>query len=252
MSTPRPTLRNALLIGASLVAAAGVRAELPELKAFTVEWPPYSYAEQGQIKGISTDILRAACQEAALRCQVQLVPWARGYATALSQPNTLVYTTARKPEREALFSWVGPILPRTTWVWVRNEALKRQQGSRVLADYRYGVVRGEASISDLQAAGVLPTSITPDNSNTAVLKLLQNGWVDAMVDTEIGMAWSLKAPSHQNLDVSKLAKLSEEGAYYFALNTKSDPQLAEKLGAAVERLRRSGAIDEIVKHYTQR
>lgn len=245
-------VRVCALLLSGLAASAGARASSLELNALTNEWPPYNYQEQGQLKGISTDILRAACQEAALRCNLQLMPWARAYNTALTQPNTLVFTAARRPEREALFSWVGPILPRSTWVWARNDAVKRTQGSKTLADYRFGVVRGEASIPDLQAAGVPQQQITADNSNTAVLKLLSRGWVDAMVDTEIGMAWSMKTELASPIELTKLAKLTEQGAYYFALNPQSEPLIAEKLQAAVDKLRRNGVIDEIVKRYTAR
>jgi len=245
-------VRVCALLLSGLAASAGGRASGLELNAVTNEWPPYNYQEQGQLKGISTDILRAACQEAALRCNLQLMPWARAYNTALTQPNTLVFTAARRPEREALFNWVGPILPRSTWVWARHDAVKRTQGSKTLADYRFGVVRGEASIPDLQAAGVPAQQITADNSNVAVLKLLSRGWVDAMVDTEIGMAWSIKTELASPIELTKLAKLTEQGAYYFALNPQSEPLMAEKLQAAVDKLRRSGAIDEIVKRYTAR
>lgn len=245
-------VRACALLLSGLAASADVRASSLELNAVTNEWPPYNYQEQGQLKGISTDILRAACQEAALRCNLQLMPWARAYNTALTQPNTLVFTAARRPEREALFNWVGPILPRSTWVWARHDAVKRTQGSKTLADYRFGVVRGEASIPDLQAAGVPAQQITADNSNVAVLKLLSRGWVDAMVDTEIGMAWSIKTELASPIELTKLAKLTEQGAYYFALNPQSEPLMAEKLQAAVDKLRRSGAIDEIVKRYTAR
>ena len=248
----RLVVRACALVLLGIAASAGVRANAVELNALTNDWPPYNYQEQNQIKGIATDILRAACQEAALRCNVQMMPWARAYNTALTHANTLVFTTARRPEREALFSWIGPILPRSTWVWARHDAVKRTQGSKTLADYRFGVVRGEASIPDLQAAGVPPQQITADNSNAAVLKLLSRGWVDAMVDTEIGMAWSIKTELAPHIELTKLAKLSDQGAYYFALNLQSEPLMTEKLQAAVDKLRRSGAIDEIVKRYTAR
>jgi len=241
----------AAVLLATLLLTTGLHAQpLPELHAYTEEWPPYNYSERnGELKGIATEALRAACHEAGLHCKIESVPWARAYAWAQSKPNTLVYTTARKPEREQQFIWIGPLLPRSTWVFVRADALKQHGDSRDLKAYRYGVVRGEAAAQDLAAAGVPATAILSDSSNAAVLKLLQGGWVDAMVDTEIGMAWSQRNAG--GLELTRLAKLSDEGAYYFALNPKSDPALADKLSAALEQLRKAGSIDEIVRRYTR-
>jgi len=248
----RPSIYRHLI--ALLLASPLAQAQpLPELQACTEEWPPYNYSEQkknnGELKGIATDVLRAACHEAGLQCRLESVPWARAYASALARPNTLVYTTARKPEREHQFIWIGPLLPRSTWVFVRPDALKQHGESRELKNYRYGVVRGEAAAQDLIAAGVPASALVADSSNAAVLKLLQGGWVDAMVDTEIGMAWAQRNTGGP--EVSRLAKLSDEGGYYFALNPGSDPRIAEKLGAALEQLRKAGSIDEIVRRYTQ-
>ena len=36
-------------------------------------------------------------------------PWVRGYELALSQPNTVLFSTTRTPARESSFHWVGPI-----------------------------------------------------------------------------------------------------------------------------------------------
>ena len=41
--------------------------------------------------------------------EIQLVPWTEGYQAALKGNNTVLFTTARTPEREQAFKWVGPI-----------------------------------------------------------------------------------------------------------------------------------------------
>lgn len=247
----RPSV-SCRLIALLLASPLALAQPLPELQAYTEEWPPYNYSEQknnGELKGIATELLRAACHEAGLQCKIESVPWARAYAWAQTKPNTLVYTTARKPEREQQFIWIGPLLPRSTWVFVRSDALKQHGESHELKAYRYGVVRGEAAAQDLAAAGVPASAMVADSSNAAVLKLLQGGWVDAMVETEIGMAWAQRNAS--GIELTRLAKLSDEGAYYFALNPRSDPALADRLSAALEALRKAGSIDDIVRRYTQ-
>jgi polar amino acid transport system substrate-binding protein len=46
-------------------------------------------------------------------------------------------------------------------------------------------------------------------------------------------------------------KINDTGAYYFALNRKSDPMIVAKLQAGIDKLRREGKIDAIVLQYTK-
>ncbi len=244
-------MRGALfrLLLAVLACVSGI-ARGADLAAYTEEWAPYNFTENGAVRGISTDILRAACSAAALRCDIAAVPWARAYALAQTTPGTVAYTTARKPEREHLFRWIGPILPRATWVFLRRETAGQVSTFADLNRYRIGVVRGEATISDLQAKGVRDDALFVENSNLDILKQLDRGHLDGMVDTEIGMAWQLAKANLPADSLVKVLKLSDEGAYYFALNPRTNPNVARRLQQAVDKLRRSGAIDQIVAEYT--
>ncbi len=220
-----------------------------QVAAYTEEWPPYNYAEGKEVKGISTDILRAACEIAKLQCTFQVVPWARAYKIASHVPNTVVYTTARKPSREKEFLWVGPILPRTTWVYGNTALTQSVRDFKDLAKLRIGVVREEAAQQDLEAVGVPPSAFTVQSSNADVLRTVTNGSVDAMVDTEVGMAWNLRNAGIAPSTVSKLMKLTDDGAYYFALNLNSDAALVKGLQAAIDKLRHDGRIDAIQRQY---
>ena len=249
----RLLFRAALLVGAwGCLPACANTAELPEITAYTDERPPYSFSAQGQVKGIAADLLTGACQDAGLLCRIQVVPWARGYAMALSRPNTLVFAAVRRPDREALFQWIGPIMPRSIWVWVRNDALQRTGGSTQLKDYRFGIVRGNASLPDLQAAGVPAGSISIESSQAALQRLLERGWIDAVIGTELAMNWTGRTARDSAAPMTRLTKLSDEGAYHYALSTKTDPRVVDRLQASIDKLRRNGSLDEIMKRYSQR
>lgn len=219
------------------------------LVAYTEQWPPYNFAENGKVQGIATDVLRAACELAQLRCSVQVVPWARGYKLVRNTPNTVLYTTARKPERESHFAWVGPVLPRATWVYTRNIPGAAPREARELSQLRIGVVREEAAQQDLLAAGVPASALVEESTNDAVFRMLMGDLVQAMVDTEVGMAWNLRSVGRPAGSVTKLLKLSDEGAYYFALNPQTNPALVARLQQALDKLRADGQLDAIVKHY---
>lgn len=248
-----PWRRLCQTLSALVLAGLSLGAQAVDLTAFTEDWPPYNYrSDDGSIKGIATDMLRAACAEAKLSCDIQLVPWARAYATAQNTPNTLVYTTARKPSRESEFLWVGPILPRTTWIYARADAVPAINSVKDLPLFRYAVVRGEAAAQDLMDAGVPAASLVQESSNASVLRVLSKGWVDGMVDTEIGMQWSLRQFEHSGgLKVTRLIPLNDQGAYFFAVNLKTDPALVARLQRGLDALRRTGKLEAIERDYLQ-
>jgi polar amino acid transport system substrate-binding protein len=151
-----------VLFGMTAIASA------IDLKAYTEEWQPYNFVRDQEVTGISTDILKAACLQAQIDCEFQLVPWTRAYKTVQENPDTLIYSIARIVSREAQFAWIGPILPRTTWIYARTEVAAKIQGMKDLSDKRIGVIRGEASIDELLNAGVPKSALRIFNSNSDV------------------------------------------------------------------------------------
>jgi polar amino acid transport system substrate-binding protein len=222
------------------------------LTAYTEQWPPYNFEENGEIRGIATDALRSACHVAGIRCNFQLVPWARAYKVVSNTPDTVLYTTARKPSREQEFLWVGPLLPRTTWVYAKADNPKAPREMRDLVRSRIGIVRDEASQQDLLNNGAQAQLMVTEASNASVLRLMLGDAVDAMVDTEVGMAWNLRSAGVAPGAVRKQFRLADDGAYFFALNLKTDPILVRNLQAALDQIRRDGRLDAIMRQYESR
>ena len=249
---PSKVARLRALFGFSLyfwLLAAFAAAEENTLTVYTGEWVPYNYQEGREIRGLSTEILRAMCAEAKIECGINYVPWVRAYKTVQNTRNALLYTVARKPERENEFLWIGPILPRATYVYARSSLEHLPANAQDLSALRVGVVRGEASIADLERAGVSNQAIVVLPVNVDVLRMMARGMIDAMVDTEIGMSWNLRNAGLAPGQVKRVMPLSDVGAYYFALNIDSDPALAQRLQGAVDRLQRNGRINAIVRAF---
>jgi polar amino acid transport system substrate-binding protein len=102
----RLTLSSLLLLGC--VAAHPV-------ELMTEDDPPYNMRKNGKVVGIATEKLEKAFKRVGVAIHIELTPWARAYQSALKRPGYCAYSTARTPEREALFKWIGP-LAKTEWV----------------------------------------------------------------------------------------------------------------------------------------
>lgn len=222
------------------------------LKAYTEEWPPYNFIHDNEVTGIATDILKAACAGAKIQCEFHLVPWTRAYKTVQETPNTLIYSIARVPARESHFVWVGPVLPRTTWIYVRKEVAEKIHTIKDVAKLKVGLIRAEASVAELVQAGVPESVIRIFNSNTDVMRTAKSGNLDVLVNTEIGMAMNQK-----NFDIPadsfvRRMKLYDGGGLYFGMHLDSNPELIEKLQVSIDKLKREAKIQAIVQQYTNR
>lgn len=79
----------------------------------TEEFPPWSYTENGEVKGFYIDLLEAIWVELGVdktRDVIQVLPWARGMYYLEHRPGTALFSIAKSKSREKLgFQWVGPV-----------------------------------------------------------------------------------------------------------------------------------------------
>ena len=101
-------LRRAFVCGVLLcLSASSVLAGA--IRVVTEELPPYSMSRDGQVVGMSTEVVRAVLKQVNVQATIEVMPWARAYDLALHDPNVLIYSIARTRDREKLFKWVGAL-----------------------------------------------------------------------------------------------------------------------------------------------
>lgn len=140
-------------------ALAGAQAAAP-LRLYTEDYPPFNWQDRasGKATGLSADIVLELIQRAGMTASASVfVPWARGMAQTAATPNTCLYSTTRTPERETLFSWVGPI-GRNEWVmFARRDARLSLHGLADARKFQVGTVIGDAIIPFLVRNQIKPS-----------------------------------------------------------------------------------------------
>lgn len=99
------------IVVAGLFLLFGIPVWSQTLQIATEEFPPYNYRDNGQITGMSTEVVLAACKAVDLPTEINVYPWARTYEIAQTEPNTLIFSIARSPGREKRFQWAGTVAP---------------------------------------------------------------------------------------------------------------------------------------------
>lgn len=112
------------MIAAFLVLAASkaLSADSGELIVVTEHLPPYNYRENGEIVGLSTDLVRQILDEAELPYRILLTPWTRAYQMAEkdTEGKVLIYSMTRTEKRENLFHWLHRLAEGELRLFSRN------------------------------------------------------------------------------------------------------------------------------------
>ncbi|WP_312966307.1 substrate-binding periplasmic protein [Stutzerimonas kunmingensis] len=241
------TIAAALLLGATLA-----HAQVPDkINLLTENFPPYNMADDGKnfardehITGIAADIVREMFKRAGIDYTLTLrFPWERIYGMALEQPNYGVFVTARLPEREELFKWVGPIGPDDWVLLARGDSPINLTSLDQARQYNIGAYKGDAIAEHLDGQGLQPQLALRDQEN-----------VKKLIDGKIDL-WATGDPAGRYLarqdGVTGLKRVLrfDSAELYLALNKQVADETVQKLQKALGQMRSEGVIDEINARY---
>ncbi|MCU0633144.1 MAG: transporter substrate-binding domain-containing protein [Methanolinea sp.] len=215
-----------LLIAALLVAGcltAQPAAQVPSTRAmssliyYTEQMPPYNYGENGTLQGISIDLLEAITEKMGNRVsrdQVHLVSWTTGYQTALTRNTTVLFTTARLPEREQAFKWVGPIYDYTNVLFSRSDREIVLSSPEDLRGYQIGVIVDDVAIQQLLDAGVDEHQFVYETDVFAIIDKLESGEIDLFCYTEVAGRYFAEKATGNAYSFSVVYTLPHLEGYY--------------------------------------
>ncbi|KAA5845476.1 substrate-binding periplasmic protein [Pseudomonas chlororaphis] len=243
-----------VLASASVLFAAGARAaQTPgtSLVLLTENFPPYNMAKNGKnfaqgenINGIAVDIVREMFKRAGINYSLTLrFPWERIYKLALEQPGYGVFVTARLPDREPLFKWVGPIGPDDWIMLARDDSKIALQSLEQARKYRIGAYKGDAIAETLAKQGLKPLVVLRDQDNA---RKLVGGQIDLWATGDPAGRYLARQEGVTGL---KTVLRFHSAQLYLALNKEVSDETVARLQAALDQLREEGVVEEIMGRY---
>lgn len=195
------------------------------IQLFTEFSPPSSYTTREDIWGItegsSVDILNEIQARTGYVNNINLTLWNDAYEIVQYLPNSAVFATARTPEREKMFQWVGPISPNRTYFYtLASSGLTIETLEQAKALQSVGTPNGWFSHDFLinnNFQNIVATALTTPDA----FDQLMNGEIQALLlpDTDMkGLADMAEVP------------MSEFTQHFKALD--SDSYIAFSLGTA--------------------
>lgn len=239
---PRPSRAVSLVCASALWFAATSSASAETLQLLTESYPPYSYQENGVLKGISVDLVKAVMADAGIAYEMKIQPWARAYGLALNSPEHCVFSTVHTPERANLFEWVEPLF--TTELY-----LVRKTGSNInptsLEDakhYLVGTQLGDYTEGLLKQGGFTRVDLTSEIDLS--LKKLVAGRIDLMP-----MAAAMVADLQKQAVPVEPAVVFTRSVDSIACNKNTAPETLTRMRASLKKLTDDGTRAGIFQRY---
>nr|WP_298104751.1 transporter substrate-binding domain-containing protein [uncultured Shinella sp.] len=208
----------------------------------TEEYAPFNYSKDGKITGIAVEQVEAMAKAAGIDYTLEIMPWARAFALAESQPKTCVFTTGYNRERAERFVWVNPLL-KDQMVLLKRKG-DRYDGLTIVKarELKVGSQRGDFAVEALQLIGFKDIDLAADIDIT--LRKLISGRIDLM-PTSIKTYEKLV---QEGQPVEK-AMLMAGQIYGLACNRDTPDGLIKALQAELDELIVSGEQDRIFTAY---
>ncbi|MDP2368006.1 substrate-binding periplasmic protein [Rhodoferax sp.] len=230
------------------------------------DYAPYSYVEEGELKGIYVDVLRIASKKLAPNYEIELqaIPWKRGLKNLETGRSLALLPPYRSKERPYIDHY-SVALYRETVALFCNPSDSNRLPRRFPDDFsglNIGINLGFA-LGDKMTDAVKGRTFTVAESkgNEDNLWKLQAGLIDCYANDRLAVQYSFgklqdkpKFKQFRGYRLIEAAELSSEEAFigYSAASTlgyKTD--FIKQMDAALLEIKRSGTINKLVNDYVR-
>lgn len=223
-----------------------------KLNVVTEQWAPYNYSENGSLKGLSVEIVRAIAKKLNVSIDIQLVPSMRAKFMLENNPRTMLITMLRTAERETKYKWVGPLDDSSIYFYKNKtnpiviSTLEDAKKVRSICSRQAGLV-----FSKLKAAGFTNLETTTSEAQLIYKKLLHNRCDLAISDSPLGVIYLLKQMNYPPDAITQTAVKLVESPTYFAYSKDIPDTEIARWQKALDRLKASGAFKAILRKYNE-
>ncbi|WP_028452769.1 substrate-binding periplasmic protein [Chitinilyticum aquatile] len=227
-------------------------------------YPPYSYVEYGQFKGIYVDLLRQiGAGLEGYDLILKPVPWKHGLAMLKSGESMALFPPYQLGERNYITQYSAPLLRETIVIVCSQPAMSRprQHFPDDFGDITIGVNAGFLLTESLQAAiRAGKARVEEAKGNEANLLKLASGRIGCYANDRLAITHALKklkathptADAIQRLQLAETVELASQDArvgFGVALPPAYRDDFIDKLNAALRDARQNGDIERLVGFY---
>ncbi len=187
-----------------------------QLRVITENWPPLSYLEDGEPRGMAVEIVEELLNRIRIPAQIHVIPWNLGWELANAEPNVLLFSMIYTEERAQNFKMIGAIAEGATKLYARR-------GSGITlssfedAKHDYTISTYNQTYEEQLLKKQHFTNFISAENPVAAAKKLMSGEVDLWINVEPGTGPILREAGYASDDIETVLTVSEE-LFYIAFS----------------------------------
>ncbi|MEE4240855.1 MAG: transporter substrate-binding domain-containing protein [Desulfopila sp.] len=182
------------------------------LQILSEEWAPISFSDNGKANGLAVEVVEEILLRLKTPTVINIVPWARGWQTLLDTPNVVLFTMTRTPEREKLFTMIGPVALGTTDFYARKgSGIQIRNLSDAGKVRKIGVYRSAVEEQLLRKEGF--TNLEAASTPLQSARMLMAGRIDLWCNANLTAISTLQDAGYSKDDIEHVFTLRENHLY---------------------------------------
>ena len=212
------------------------------LQVVTSDFAPYQTQKENKIEGITTEIVQKVISKAGFTGEFNMYPWPRAYKIAQHEPNTIIYSIVRTPEREKQFKWIGAIAPYNVYFWKlksrKDVKLKTVDEAK---SYKSGCVFDDVKSAYLESVGFKRTThLECVGNDTLNIRKLYAGRVDLLPYDDLSMPYKIENSGYDFDKIEKVIRIDGiSHDLYMAASLQVSDETVKKLITALEEFKKT-------------
>jgi polar amino acid transport system substrate-binding protein len=197
-----------------------------KISIYTENSPPGNYVQEGALKGPAIRVVQEILRRLSINSPIEVVPWARGYHLARTQPNVALFSTSRLPQRETVFKWVGPLYTQRWGFYARRTAdteIDSMDAAKKVG--RIGTYHEDAKEQYLKSLGF--ENLVSTNNNIGNVRHLMAGTIDMWVSSDFNMPYIVRYAGEDPRQLKLVLSFKTVGNYIAFSRQTPDPIVAQ-------------------------
>jgi polar amino acid transport system substrate-binding protein len=232
-----------------LVVCSSFCMSAQSLRVVTEDLPPYQIVVNGRlVAGSSYLLVKEMLARAEMDSRIELLPWARAYAIASSEPNVVIFSMTRTQEREPNFHWLLKLDSLTYNFYSLNSRPEIQINSLTEAlNHTVATVRDSFEAKALTKMGFV------EGENLILTVTYKEAWQLVQLGrANLTYAYFLPQDAIFNIPGKKQPLFfkgfnpGQNFDLYLAANINIDQDILEKLNTSIRTMQQDGTIENLI------
>ncbi|CZF83375.1 substrate-binding periplasmic protein [Grimontia marina] len=215
----------------------------------TEDFAPFGYVENGELRGLSVEIVREVFAIVEHPNDIELLPWARAFKETQRKKRRIIFSMSRTKEREPLFKWVGPLVEdRVRFFRHKDSNVDIQSLDDARAVNSILVTRGFPETDFLQAQGFNNLYMTNSPIQSFAMLAMERGElvpIGEFAYQSMILKSGINPDTIEKVDI-KLFNIE----LYIAFSKDTSNEEIARWQAALDQVKASGKYGEIIRRYS--